>query len=189
MTVYKSDYEAAKALLWPEETVEVTATQRQIGPGGSVITPTTIVATDKRVIIINRVTFGMRKDIESIPYNRITSVRFERGIISSSIFLRIEGFTEQTDALLKASKQWGEIDGLRHDDAKAMTDYINKMLSTSNAEAHPAHEERRPSAQKEEAAAAPVHPGAGGHVYCWKCGSRNTIDSRFCSSCGVQLTK
>lgn len=184
MSVYKADYAAAKTMLWPDETVEVTATQRKVGPGGSVATPTTIVATDKRIIIINRVTLGMRRDIESIPYHRITSVRFENGIISSSLFLRIEGYTSANmQGLLPNGKEWGEIDGLKHVDAMALSDFINKKLAELGKS--PSQSSSGTYVESEDALEAPD----GGHAYtfCTECGAKNSPQSKFCSNCGKKL--
>ncbi len=51
-----------------------------------------MIVTNKRIIIINRATLGIRKDFETIPFTQITSVRLEKGIISSSVFVRVMGF-------------------------------------------------------------------------------------------------
>jgi hypothetical protein len=94
------------------------------------INPTTVIATDKRVIIINRNMAGIRKDFESIPYSKITSVRYERGIISSSIYLRVEGYTSPgEEGFMKPGDQEGQIPGLRDADAKALADFIDKIVS------------------------------------------------------------
>ena len=42
--------EVLKGILWPGESVELAVEQRRVGLGGSVTTPTTVVATDKRLI-------------------------------------------------------------------------------------------------------------------------------------------
>ena len=52
---------AAKSILEPGEEVVMTARQRRVGPGGSVTTPTSVLATTKRVIIINRATLGAER--------------------------------------------------------------------------------------------------------------------------------
>ena len=85
MQVDPEELNVVKNILWPGEQVRGTFKQRMVGPGGSITVPTTVVVTDNRVIIVNRATLGFRKDYEVIPYQRITSVRLEGGIISSSV--------------------------------------------------------------------------------------------------------
>ncbi len=176
MAIHQEDVDLAKAQLWPDEQIQVTATERRVGPGGDVVNPTTVIATDKRIIIINRNMAGIRKDFESIPYNKVTSVRFEKGIISSSIFLRVEGYTSSGEqGFMKPGEQEGQIGGLRGDDAKALADYIDKQISgdiTTGSNAMPS------PAQK---------AGGGGYIFCAKCGAKNSIDSKFCSKCGAPL--
>ena len=80
-SVDKEDVAAVSGLLWPGEQVLITAQQRRVGPGGDMINPTSVVATDKRIIIVNKTTLGLRKDYEVIPYRQIASVRLKKGII------------------------------------------------------------------------------------------------------------
>ncbi|MDE1870430.1 MAG: PH domain-containing protein, partial [Candidatus Micrarchaeota archaeon] len=91
MLVDSREAEIVRHLLMPAERVEGTIKQRKLRPGGDLLTPTTLVATDRRLIIIYRTTLGMRKYYEIIPYRRITSVRIEHGIMSSSLHLNILG--------------------------------------------------------------------------------------------------
>ena len=45
MALDQSDVNAAKSILEPGEEVVMTARQRRVGPGGSVTTPTSVLAT------------------------------------------------------------------------------------------------------------------------------------------------
>ncbi|MDE1855098.1 MAG: PH domain-containing protein [Candidatus Micrarchaeota archaeon] len=170
MGVNQSDVNAAKSILWPDEKVEVTVRQRRVGPGGSVTTPTSVLATDKRLIILNRANLGIRQDYEVIPYKQVASVRLEHGIISSSVFIRVQGY-DVDRGLLKNGKQEGEIDGLNNKDAQALSDYINKKLEDSDS--MPEGEE--------------MDNGVGGFTYCTKCGTKNPASAKFCSKCGSPL--
>ncbi len=129
MAIEQEDVNLVKNSLWPDEVVELTARQRRVGPGGSVITPTSVIATNKRLLIVNKEVLGLRKDIESINYSQITSVRFEKGIISSSVFVRVEGYDTDTGFLKGTGKQEGEIDGLNNTDAAELADCIEKKIS------------------------------------------------------------
>jgi hypothetical protein len=218
MTIHPEDVQVAKDrnILWTEETVMVTATERRVGPGGSLITPTTVVATDKRMIIINRATFGIRTDYEAIPYNRITSVRMEKGIISSSVFLRVSGYSSPgagEQGFLKPGEQEGEISGLRQQDAKDLSDFIGKMIAgidPNQMDFGPDQKPRVDDIVKESRErdngdlAAGIAPQAGrkgsqakkgadasggGYIYCTQCGARNELGAKFCESCGAKLGK
>jgi hypothetical protein len=170
MGVDAADVNAAKNILWPDERVEVTARQRRVGPGGSVTAPTSVIATDKRIIILNRANLGIRQDYEVIPYKQITSVRLEHGIISSSVFIRVQGY-DVDKGLLKNGKQEGEIDGLNNKDAQALADFINKRLEDSES----------------ISASGEADSVVGGFSYCARCGNKNPAGASFCSKCGSSL--
>jgi hypothetical protein len=178
MNLDPTELRLAKKVLWPEEQVVGTIKQRRVGPGGSVITPTTVVVTDKRLIIINRASLGFRQDYEVIPYNAIVSVRLEHGIISSTVFIRVQGY-ENDKGLLGSGKQEGEIDGLRNRDAVELADFVNKKLE----------ERLNAQTQMEQQIEGHVDNTPGSYIYCNNCGTKNNISAKFCSSCGQALTK
>lgn len=181
MGVDATDVNAAKSILWPDEKVAVTARQRRIGPGGSVTTPTSVLATDKRIIILNRATLGIRQDYEAIPYRQVTSVRLEHGLLSSSVFIRVQGY-DRDKGLLKNGKEEGEIDGLNNAEAKALADFLNRKLDELSS---------NPDAYAQEGSAGASGSGtpkpAVGFVYCTNCGTKNPLSARFCSQCGKPL--
>ncbi len=171
MAIEQEDVDPIKNELWLDEKVVLTVRQRRVGPGGSVVTPTSVVATNKRIIIINRETLGLRHDIESVPYDHVTSVRWEHGIISSSVFLRVSGFSTEKGFLKGTGEQEGEIDGLNNNDAQELSDYVEKMISG----------EGKPEA-------APVgDAGAGGSKFCSNCGAKLGPSAKFCSKCGKKV--
>lgn len=167
MAIDQAEVNSIREILWPDEKVLITVRQRRIGPGGSVTVPTSVIATDKRVIIVNKATLGIRKDYESIPYGQITSVRLEHGIISSSVFIRVQGYSRET-GLLKSGKEEGEIDGLNNRDASSLADHINQILDNI-------------------AFAGVQHPQAAPSLFCTKCGGKNTVGSTFCAKCGTKI--
>ena len=170
MAVDQSDVDSAKGILLPDEKVQITVRQRRIGPGGSVTVPTSVLATDKRLIIVNKATLGIRKDYEVILYRQITSVRFEKGIISSSVFIRVQGY-DKDQGLLKNGKEEGEIDGLNNRDAKGLADYVNERMT----------------AIMDNGTAAQPDDSSGPPIFCSKCGARNAAGSKFCGKCGAKL--
>jgi hypothetical protein len=87
-----SEVEKIKKMLDSDESVLLTATQSRIRPGGaSILTPNTIFATNKRIIIRNPTLLGLRESTESFYYTDITGVRIEKGILSSTIALTMPG--------------------------------------------------------------------------------------------------
>ncbi|MDE1823350.1 MAG: PH domain-containing protein, partial [Candidatus Micrarchaeota archaeon] len=80
MAVNQGDVERVKGLLTPDEKIIMTASQSRMAPGGNRVVPSFIVATDRRVIMVNRSALGLRGDYESIPYEKITEVRLDKGI-------------------------------------------------------------------------------------------------------------
>ncbi len=178
MVVNADDAKLVKELLWAGEIVEDTARQRKIGPGGSLTSPTSVVCTNKRLFIVNRVTMGLRKDYEIIQYRQITSVRLERGIISSSVFIRVQGY-DRDKGLLGGDKQEGEIDGLHIKDAAKLVDYLNKKIAAAG-DPHTIAEQRFEQQ-------APADSAEGASIYCTKCGHKDHEGMKFCENCGAKL--
>ncbi|MGC8571899.1 MAG: zinc-ribbon domain-containing protein [Candidatus Micrarchaeia archaeon] len=208
MAIYQKDVNVAKKYLWQDEQIQVTATQRKIGPGGSLITPTTVVLTNKRILLINRATFGLRKDVESIPYSMVASVRVENGFISSSVFLRVGGYSSPGErGFLKPGEQEGEISGLRKIDASALADFVERVISNeipvesvytiqqnsaSNFVDNSINTVNTVKKGKDKKAKVNTSPkdtasNSGSYIYCNKCGAKNDINANFCSQCGAKL--
>jgi hypothetical protein len=98
-----------------DEKVRFVARQSRMKPGGSAFaTPNIVFATDKRVIIRNPTMLGMRENIEDIPYDKMTSVKLEKGVFSSTILIRAPGLSEMT----RVSKHSGLIAWGRGEDGQ-----------------------------------------------------------------------
>lgn len=98
-----------------DEKVRFVAKQSRMKPGGSALaTPNIVFATDKRVIIRNPTMLGMRENIEDIPYDKITSVKLEKGVFSSTVLIRAPGLSEMS----RVSKQSGLIAWGRGEDGQ-----------------------------------------------------------------------
>ncbi len=175
MTVNAGDALLVKEQLWDDEVVEETVRQRRIGPGGSLTTPTSVVCTNKRVFIVNKATFGLRKDYEVIQYRQITSVRFESGIFSSAVFIRVQGY-DRSKGLLSMGKEEGQIDGLHHRDAKGLADYLNKKIAM--VEEHISKGEQHGQTDNADMNA---------YALCPKCGHKHGPGTKFCDNCGARL--
>ena len=98
-----------------DEIVRFVAKQSRMRPGGSALaTPNIVFATDKRIIIRNPTMLGMRENIEDIPYDKMTSVKLEKGIFSSTILIRAPGLSEMS----RVSKNSGLIAWGRGEDGQ-----------------------------------------------------------------------
>jgi hypothetical protein len=101
--------------LGQDEKVRLVAKQSRMRPGGSTFaTPNIVFATDRRVIIRNPTMLGMRENIEDIPYDKMTSVKLEKGVFSSTILIRAPGLSEMS----RVSKHSGLIAWGRGEDGQ-----------------------------------------------------------------------
>ena len=90
----KDDIEEIKKIaemLNPNEEVFVVARQSRLKPGGSHFTPNIVFATDRRIIIKDPSMLGMREEVVDIPYDMITSIRLDKGVLSSNVIFRAPG--------------------------------------------------------------------------------------------------
>ncbi|HYX55792.1 MAG TPA: PH domain-containing protein [Nitrososphaeraceae archaeon] len=72
-------------MLNPDERVLLVARQSRLKPGGSHFTPNIIYATDRRIIIRDPYMLGIKENVIDIPYDIITSIKLEKGLLSSTI--------------------------------------------------------------------------------------------------------
>jgi PH (Pleckstrin Homology) domain-containing protein/putative oligomerization/nucleic acid binding protein len=121
--------------LGQDEKVRFVAKQSRMKPGGSALaTPNIVFATDRRIIIRNPTMLGMRENIEDIPYDKMTSVKLEKGIFSSTILIRVPGLSEMS----RVSKHsgliaWGrgedgQIDALSRDKGERLFTIIREGI-------------------------------------------------------------
>jgi len=101
-----NDIRKIRDVLNPDENVIIVARQSRILPGGSYVTPNTIYATEKRLIIRDPYLLGIKENLIDIPYDVITSIKLEKGLFSSTI--RFEA------PALVGSKKLGMIHGIIH---------------------------------------------------------------------------
>ncbi len=88
----KKDQEEIKRveqMLEAAEIIKTVARQSRIMPGGSLVTPNIIFATNKRLIIRDPTTLGLRSGIESIPYSQINKVHLEKGAFTSELVMQV----------------------------------------------------------------------------------------------------
>ena len=83
-------------ILNPEEKVLLVARQSRIKPGGSHFTPNIIYATDRRIIIRDPYMLGIKENVIDIPYDIITSIKLEKGLLSSTIRFKAPALMSST---------------------------------------------------------------------------------------------
>jgi hypothetical protein len=87
------------------EQVQFIARQSKHRPGGSFTTPDTIFVTNKRIVIRDPSLLGVRENIVSVSYDKITSIELERGVFSSKIIIRAPGFADEMEAISKKAAE------------------------------------------------------------------------------------
>jgi hypothetical protein len=88
-----------------DEQVQFIARQSKHRPGGSFTTPDTIFVTNKRIVIRDPSLLGVRENIVSVAYDKITSIELERGVFSSKIIIRAPGFADEMEAISKKAAE------------------------------------------------------------------------------------
>jgi hypothetical protein len=66
-------------------------TKNILKPGSSLITPDTIFATTKKIIIRDPSALGLRQNIETYSYEKIVDVKLEKGMFSSTVAINVPG--------------------------------------------------------------------------------------------------
>lgn len=113
----------------PDESIVMSVRQSRTKPGGAaLITPHTIFATEKRVIIRSPTRLGLGENIEVYDYSVIKSIHLEKGLLSSSVVFFVEGMSE----ISKQDRKWkvrgrtaaGTIDTIPKSKAEELYRYV-----------------------------------------------------------------
>jgi Bacterial PH domain/Short C-terminal domain len=125
-------------MLNPDEKVLLVARQSRIRPGGSHFTPNIIYATDRRIIIRDPYMLGIKENIVDIPYDIVTSVKLEKGLLSSTIRFKAPGLVSSTklgmmDSVIDGEDdQGGIIEAIPKDKAQDLLEIIRSGMQTSS---------------------------------------------------------
>ena len=117
-----SEIDRIKNMLDTEETIKAVARQSKIMPGGKLITPKTLFATDKRLLIRDPNSLGLRSDVDAIPYTQINNVKLENGVFTSKIIISSGYFNND---------QQGFIDAIPKDKAAMIVAIVNEGIRRS----------------------------------------------------------
>jgi hypothetical protein len=121
-------------MLNPDEKVLLVARQSKIKPGGSYFTPNTIYATDRRLIIRDPYMLGLKANVVDIPYDIITSLKLEKGVLSSTIRFKAAGLMSSTklgmmDSIIEGEDdQTGIIEAIPKDKAEDLLEIIRSGM-------------------------------------------------------------
>ena len=117
-----------------EEVLEV-AKQGRMNPGAvALTTPNTIFATDRRLIIRNPTMLGARQNVEYFDYDKITNIKLEKGIFSSTIVLSYPGMDKLASMLTWGREDDGEIKGLQKDKADNILQIVRNAIVEAKKE-------------------------------------------------------
>jgi hypothetical protein len=129
------EVEKIKDRLDPGEVVHIVAKQSRVKPGGSVITtPNTIFITDTRLIIRNPTMLGMRENFEDFSFDKLTTIKLEKGVFSSTLVITAPGMgTAARPGLGSGLIAWGRgedgtIDAIPKDKAELILHFIRDKM-------------------------------------------------------------
>jgi len=131
------DVDKIADMLNPNEKVLLVARQSKIKPGGSYFTPNTIYATDRRIIIRDPYMLGIKANVVDIPYDIITSLKLEKGLLSSTIRFKAPGLMSSTklgmmDSIIEGEDdQTGIIEAIPKDKAEDLLEIIRSGMNDS----------------------------------------------------------
>jgi hypothetical protein len=121
-------------MLNPDEKVLLVARQSRIKPGGSHFTPNIIYATDRRIIVRDPYMLGIKENVVDIPYDIITSIKLEKGLLSSTIRFKAPGLMSSTrlgmmDSIVDGEDdQGGIIEAIPKDKAEDLLEIIRSGM-------------------------------------------------------------
>lgn len=117
-----SEIDRIKNMLDAAETIKAVARQSKIMPGGKLITPKTLFATDKRLLIRDPSSLGLRSDVDAIPYTQINNVKLENGVFTSKVIISSGYFNND---------QQGFIDAIPKEKAAKIVAIVNEGIRRS----------------------------------------------------------
>jgi Bacterial PH domain/Short C-terminal domain len=137
-----NEIEKIDKILNSDEKVLLVARESRLMPGGSILTPNTVIATDKRVIIRDPYMMGLKSELIDIPYDVITSVKLQKGIFTSTILFKAPTMVNKSklglmdENISGEDDQDGVIEALSKHKAEELLEIIRRhMKVTGNSEA------------------------------------------------------
>ena len=138
----RDEIESVRQMLEASEIIKVVAKQSRVMPGGSVVIPNIIFATNKRIIKRDPTTLGLRSHVDSIPYSQINKVHLEKGMFTSEIKMDIGQYeSDDNDQVISA---------IPKKKAEAIVSTINEFLRAAQDMSLMKQESPRPTEVKDE---------------------------------------
>ena len=134
------EIEKIEKILNPDEKVLLVARQSRLMPGGSALTPNSVIATDRRVIIRDPYMLGLKSELIDIPYDVITSVKLQKGIFTATILFKAPTLVNKTklglidENISGEDDQDGIIEGLSKDKAEELLEIIRRGMKNGDGE-------------------------------------------------------
>jgi hypothetical protein len=138
-------------MLNPDEKVLLVARQSRIKPGGSHFTPNIIYATDRRIIVRDPYMLGIKENVVDIPYDIITSIKLEKGLLSSTIRFKAPGLMSSTrlgmmDSIVDGEDdEAGIIEAIPKDKAEDLLEIIRSGMQNESGGKSPPSKKQKPS--------------------------------------------
>ena len=129
-----NEIEKIKDRLDPGEIVHIVAKQSKYKPGGSSTTPNTIFITDTRLIIRNPTMLGMRENFEDFSFDKLTTIKLEKGVFSSTLVITAPGMGTSArpglgSGLIALGRgEDGTIDAIPKDKAELILHFIRDKM-------------------------------------------------------------
>lgn len=134
-----NEIEKIEKILNTEEKVLLVARESRLMPGGSILTPNTVIATDKRVIIRDPYMMGLKSELIDIPYDVITSVKLQKGIFTSTILFKAPTMVNKSklglmdENISGEDDQDGVIEALSKDKAEELLEIIRRHMKVTGS--------------------------------------------------------
>ena len=132
------EIEKIEKILNSDEKVLLVARESRLMPGGSALTPNSVIATDRRVIIRDPYMLGLKSELIDIPYDVITSVKLQKGILTSTILFTAPTMVNKSKLGLIHENISGEddhegvIEALPKDKAEELLEIIRRRMKASS---------------------------------------------------------
>ena len=126
-------------ILNSDEKVLLVARESRLMPGGSILTPNTVIATDKRVIIRDPYMMGLKSELIDIPYDVITSVKLQKGVFTSTILFKAPTMVNKSklglmdENISGEDDQDGVIEALSKDKAEELLEIIRRHMKVTGS--------------------------------------------------------
>jgi PH (Pleckstrin Homology) domain-containing protein/putative oligomerization/nucleic acid binding protein len=133
-----NEIEKIEKMLSSDEKVLLVATESRFLPGGSAFTPNSVIATDRRLIIRDPYMLGLKAELIDIPYDVITSVKLEKGVLTSTILFKAPAMVNKSklglidEDISGEDDQEGVIDALPKHKAEELLEIIRRQMKPTS---------------------------------------------------------